>query len=176
MFLKAKFWSAAVLVLCALLGITRSAQGRQCDGNRGRDFRNQNNNLTISTTALAFGVYDPTNTTAATSTISIIAQCNKSSDTLPPLSIAINAGDSGSFSTRHMNGTGSAAGATLNYQLFSNVSDTTIWGDGTGGTTTVSGGAGSSYSQIFVGYGVMPTGQYTTAGSYSDTLIVTVTY
>lgn len=166
-----KSFGATLLMLCAVLLFPSTARAAQCTGHgRGKA------GLTISTTTLAFGIYDPSNTTATTSTTTITVQCNRTGRTLPPVSIAISAGDSGNFTTRRMNGTGTSAGAVLDYQIYDDSTYTTVWGDGTGGSVTVSGGNGTSYTQTFTGYGQMPVSQYTTPGSYGDTLTVTLTY
>jgi spore coat protein U-like protein len=163
--------AAALLALCAAALTPGTARAAQCTGTGVGGA-----GITLSVTGLTFGAYDPTNVTAAASTTSVTVQCNSTARTLPPISIAINAGDSGSFTARAMDGTGTAAGAVLTYQLYDNSTHSTIWGDGTGGTATVSGGNGTSYTQTFTGYGQVPVSQYTTPGNYADTLTVTMTY
>ena len=69
----------------------------------------------------------------------------------------------------------------LNYNLFYDAAYTQIRGDGTGGSTT--GGASftltkadPTQSTTSTIYGRIPSGQDVAAGSYTDTIIVTVTY
>jgi spore coat protein U-like protein len=66
---------------------------------------------------------------------------------------------------------------TLNYNIYTSAGLASIWGDGTGGTITVNyNGAGNPNSLNYTAYGSVPTGQYVTSGSYTDTITVTVTY
>jgi spore coat protein U-like protein len=64
---------------------------------------------------------------------------------------------------------------SLNYQLYTTNGYASIFGDGTGGTITVSGSGNGSAQSIPV-YGQIATAQYVPAGSYSDTISVTVNY
>ncbi|MDR3521335.1 MAG: spore coat protein U domain-containing protein [Acidocella sp.] len=166
MFMMERSVAGALLMLCMAVLTSGTAHASQCT---------TSGSITITATTLAFGIYDPTNITPTPSTTTITVRCTNTGRTLPPLSLAISAGDSGSFTpTRYMKG--SAAGTVLNYQLYDNSTDSTVWGDGTGGTGTLSGGNGASYTQAFTGYGQIPVSQYTTPGSYTDTLTVTLTY
>jgi spore coat protein U-like protein len=67
----------------------------------------------------------------------------------------------------------------LNYNLFLDSNRSTIWGDGTGSTSYVSAGSllavGTSNRQYTV-YGRVPAGQDRGAGSYTDTIVVTLNY
>lgn len=68
---------------------------------------------------------------------------------------------------------------TLSYNLFTDAGRTTIWGDGTGGTSYQSLPAGSStHTEAFILYGRIPGNQsQATAGNYSDpSLSVVVSY
>ncbi len=87
----------------------------------------------------------------------------------------MNAGNSGSFATRFMN----LVGNHLNYNLYTQVGHTTIWGNGTAGTGTVS----DNYLLIlgpnarnYTIYGLLPALQTVPAGAYTDAITVTVTY
>jgi spore coat protein U-like protein len=72
--------------------------------------------------------------------------------------------------------------ARLAYQLYKNSAHTQIW-DATGGTGSVGGSGGQSStgtgaSQTWTVYGWIPTGVTVpgTTGTYTDTVVVTVTY
>jgi spore coat protein U-like protein len=69
---------------------------------------------------------------------------------------------------------------TLQYNLFTTVGATTIFGDGTGGTGTGSGtGAGVATAQNLTVFGQLPdsaTNQAAVPGAYADTITLTVTY
>jgi spore coat protein U-like protein len=88
-------------------------------------------------------------------------------------SIGLNAGAGAgaTTTTRDMTGPG---GAELNYKLFSNSGYSVNWGN-TVGTNTVSG-TGNNGVQNFTVYGQIPAGQTVATGSYTDTIVATLTY
>jgi spore coat protein U-like protein len=70
-------------------------------------------------------------------------------------------------------------GANLPYQLYIDAAYTTVWGDGTGGTSTVNGTSlvpvlGGSFS--FTVWSSTPALAPIPAGTFSDNIIVTVSY
>lgn len=87
--------------------------------------------------------------------------------------VALDAGTTpgGSFSARLM----TDGSNTLAYNLYTDSSRTTIWGDGAGSTATVSG-AGTGSLQTLNVYGRIPAGQSVPVGSYSDTVTATITF
>lgn len=120
---------------------------------------------TVSAVSAAFGGYDVFQQQATETTGSVTVTCHSTTT----YTISLSAG-SGTFAARVMkNGT-----QQLNYNLFTDAQRLTVWGDGTAGTSTVSATAtGGSYTV----YGMIPALQKTVgAGSYSDTITVTVTY
>src|SRR5205823_2483703 len=65
----------------------------------------------------------------------------------------------------------------LNYALYTDSARTTVWGDGAGGTTALISDTGTGSAQSKTIYGRVPSGQTSLpAGSYDDTVAVTVTY
>lgn len=74
------------------------------------------------------------------------------------------------FQARHMRG---GAGAQLAYNLYLDASHTLVWGDGTG-ATQVQAGQGTGQPSAFSVYGRIPPRQTVPAGSYSDSVVVTV--
>ncbi len=100
---------------------------------------------------------------------SITAQCTSGDS----YSIALNAGSGSgaSFANRTMSGPGNG----VLYHLYSNASDSTVWGDGTGGSSAVTG-VGTGGNQNYTVYGVVPAQATPTPGAYSDTVTATVTY
>lgn len=128
---------------------------------------------TISATGVAFGAYDPLSTTHDDSTGTVNLGCPPAVSA--PI-VALSAGGAGTFSPRRM-----AGGAfNLDYNLYSDSGRTTIWGDGTGGTSTVtlSGGTVSAGTRNFSRtiYGRIPRLQNVGAGAYGDTITLTVTF
>ena len=91
-----------------------------------------------------------------------------------PYNVSFNAGANGaSVTTRRMRG-GATNSEFVNYSLFSNSTRTTNWGQ-TIGTDTVAG-TGNGSAQTLTIYGRVPAQTIGSAGSYSDTVTVTVTY
>lgn len=87
---------------------------------------------------------------------------------------------SASFTISLSTGAGTYASRTmqsgthqLHYNLFTDAAHTIVWGDGTGGSATVSG-SGTSIDEIV--YGSVPAGQNPYVGTYSDTIVVTLTF
>lgn len=130
----------------------------------------------VSATSVAFGAYDPLNASATTSVGTITVQCTVTLVALlVPWDIKLSTGSSGTFASRQMTNSTSR----LNYNLFLNSGHSTIWGDGTGGTSYVSAitllAIGSTTNNYSV-YGRVPAGQDLRAGSYADTIVVTLNY
>jgi spore coat protein U-like protein len=130
---------------------------------------------TCSATAatLAFPNYTPGGGPQIGNT-TISVKCTKNT----PFTVALNAGSTtgDAFAQRLM---GSGAN-TLQYNLFTTSGLATIFGDGTGGTATVPGtGLGVATAASVQVFGQVPdsaTNQAAIAGSYSDTITVTVIY
>ncbi len=61
----------------------------------------------------------------------------------------------------------------LNYDLYTNDTHTTRWGNASGSWVS---GTGSGSNQDLTVYGLLPAGQSLFSGTYSDTIHVTVTY
>ncbi len=117
---------------------------------------------------LAFGTY-----TGVVSDVngSLFVTCT-ASDTY---SIALDVGIGGSFTNRIL--TNPSPGGTLQYNIYTTAPRTTVWGDGTGVTGTVSG-TGNGASQSITVFGRIPAGQTAgvTPGNYTDAVTITVTF
>jgi spore coat protein U-like protein len=132
-------------------------------------------NCLVSSVNLPFGNYTP-NTGALTSSSDITVRCTKTT----PYSVSLNAGTTtgGTLSQRLM---GSGAN-TLQYNLYTSGTYTTIFGDGTGGTAAAAGtgnGVSAASAVTHTVYGSLPdnaTNQDAPPGSYTDIITVTVTY
>ena len=121
---------------------------------------------TVSTTGLNFGNYDVFSTLNDDITATIDVNCPNGT----AYSIWLSSG-SGTFASRTL----TAIGSALAYNLYVDPTRLTIWGDGTGGTATVSGtGTGTNVETTV--YGRIPAGQNVAVGSYSDLITVTVTF
>lgn len=133
---------------------------------------------TVSATAVAFGTYNPLSASPAESNGTVTLNCSSVPlSVVTPYTVALSAGNQGSFVPRRM-----AAGANLlQYQLYTDLARTTPWGDGSAGTSVVNGTIPplllSSVSLPHTVYGRVPALQSSAAvGSYSDVITVTVTY
>jgi len=140
-----------VALACALTVIAQIARAAGC---------------TVSTTGLNFGNYDVFSTLNDDITATIDVNCPNGT----AYSIWLSSG-SGTFASRTL----TAIGSALAYNLYVDPTRLTIWGDGTGGTATVSGtGTGANVETTV--YGRIPAGQNVAVGSYSDLITVTVTF
>lgn len=128
-------------------------------------------NCSVDTTPVAFGNVDVTagSNVDATGTLSVTC----TSGTAWTATADEGTGSSATFANRQMaNGTN-----LLNYGLYTNSTRTMVWGDGLLGATTAFSGTGSGAAQTNTIYGRVPLGQTSVpAGSYADTVTVTVTY
>ena len=126
----------------------------------------------VSVTGVAFGSYDTLLATPTDSAGSLMAVCHPSDQSIE---ISISGGSSGSPLARTLRN----GAAVLNYNLYADAARTTVWGDGTSGTSvTLNNGIVSSgqrtYSQPI--YGRIPALQAVGAGTYNDSLVVTVVF
>jgi spore coat protein U-like protein len=129
-------------------------------------------NCTISTSAVAFGTYDPisaNSSTALDATGSVSTTCTSGSSPTITLGEGANAasGSTASAPLRQM-----ASGANvLGYQLYSDSGRTTVWAD-----TGVATPAANGTAQANTVYGRISGGQNKPMGSYSDTVVTTVSF
>lgn len=121
---------------------------------------------TITASGLIFGQYNPLGGETVDGRGDIEQVCSESTS----YTIELSQGQ-GTYSPREMN----SAGDLLEYNLYTDVSRLIVWGDGTGGTQTASGTADTTGNEHSV-YGRIPGGQNVSAGHYSDTIVITVTY
>jgi len=126
----------------------------------------------VTATSVNFGTYDVFVTTPDDSTGTITIVCDRNTS---PVRTSIGPSpNSGGFNPRQMRRTPGVV--RLNYNLFTNAARTTIWGDGTAGTSTVSSNARRNRPVTLTVYGRIPAEQDVRIGSYSETLTVTITY
>lgn len=119
---------------------------------------------TLSTSGIAFGSYDP----FVNQHVDSAANINVSCDDVTPYSIALSTGG-GTYDARVM-----ISGLhQLLYNLYTDATLTTVWGDGTGQSATV--GDTQSVANYTV-YGRIPARQNAHVGVYNDTIVITVTF
>ncbi|RDS79325.1 SCPU domain-containing protein [Dyella monticola] len=124
----------------------------------------QSTTCSATTTGVSFGTYDPFASAPLDSTGSVSVTCSASTSYI----VALSAGQ-GSFASRTM----SSGAHLLAYNLYTDTLRTTVWGDGSGSTTTV---PGSGTSASYTVYGRVPALQNAYVGAYSDSIIVTVSF
>jgi spore coat protein U-like protein len=134
---------------------------------------------TTAATGPVFGIYNPLSAGALRSNGTVAVTCTLLSGgaTTVNLTVTLSAGSSGAFATRAL-----LSGAqSLGYNLYWSTAYAQIWGDGTGGSfygvgTLPLTGANPTQQATGIVYGQIPAGQDVGAGSYLDTIVVTVTY
>lgn len=131
---------------------------------------------TVTALPLAFGNYDPTSNTVndMTGTVTVTGVAFIVGVVIS-YEIQLSKGNSSSYATRQLkNGNN-----VLNYNLYTTVGRTQIWGDSTEGTGSVSDGytmIGLSNIINYTVYGRIPARQNVVAGAYSDTIVVTLIF
>lgn len=123
---------------------------------------------------IVFGTYDP----AAAGNIDVSTDLKHRCTRNTAYTVSLSTGASGSFANRTMPSAG-ANTDVLTYNLYQDGARTLIWGDGTGGTTTVSGtAAGMALVNQITNtiFGRLPPSQDVSADSYSDTITLTIAY
>lgn len=139
------------LIGCALLATAAAAPAAAASCN-------------VSPQGVSFGSYDTLSPSPQDGVGNIAVSC----DSTTSLTISLSAG-SGSYPERHM-----VAGAgALPYNLYTDASRIIVWGDGSGSTGTVSATAAAADIAV---YGRVPARANVTVGSYTDTIVVTVSY
>lgn len=132
------------------------------------------NSCDVSASGVSFS-YDPSNPSPTVSTGTVIVSCfGILGGGL--FEVWLSTGQSGSYTARIMN----KGADTLSYNLYTNSGHTTVWGDGTGGTGFQSVNCLPllclGLPNVFTVYGRIPAQQNVPAGTYSDTITVTVSF
>jgi spore coat protein U-like protein len=126
------------------------------------------NNCLISATNVAFGTAGVLRSSLA-AVGSISARCTNGD----AFRISLNGGASGNVAARTLKQQG--GGGVVNYQLYTDSARSVPWGDGTAGTSMVTG-TGSGNAQAISVYGQVPAQATPAPGSYSDTITATIVF
>ena len=129
----------------------------------------------VSTTSINFGNYDVFLATPLDSTGTVTVWCDENLRSDMIIDIGPS-GNSGGFQPRKMRR--SSGSELLDYNLYTNSSRTAVWGNGTAGTSTVNVGKikkNDPPTSVTI-FGRVPPGQNVSVGTYSDTLVVTITW
>ncbi|WP_241024127.1 spore coat U domain-containing protein [Paraburkholderia sp. Ac-20340] len=126
------------------------------------------NNCNISASNIVFpaaGVLS----SALSATGTITAQCTSGD----AFKISLNGGSSNAVNARTMVLSGGSA--TVGYQIYSDAQHATPWGDGSNGTSAVTG-TGSGNTASFTMYGVVPAQSTPQPGTYTDSVTATISF
>lgn len=130
------------------------------------------NSCLVSANSLAFPTYDPTTTAATTGSSTLNVTCTLGA----PYTVALSNGSgTGADATAGASGrkmTGSGA-TLLGYNLYQDAGFSQAWG--TSGAFLESGTGTGAVAALTV-YGRVPASQLVTAGNYTDTINVTVSF
>ena len=132
-------------------------------------------NCTIGTTALGFGAYDPIAGTAVSGTGTVTIACT-SDVTAPYVTLGQGANSHvGSTDAAPLRQLSDGASHVLTYNIYLASNHSTVWGNT--GTTGQTGAAGDGTGHALTAYGQIDANQHTApAGTYSDTVVATVTF
>jgi len=134
----------------------------------------------VATTGVAFGIYDPLSPNPGDAVGDITVRCVHTGRgaTRAGYTVALSPGLSGSYAQRTLR----SGAAALSYNLFDGADRTRVWGDGTAGTGLVAGivlvnpGRFETNETVHPIYGRIPPMQDASVGSYSDTILVTLSF
>jgi spore coat protein U-like protein len=136
----------------------------------------------ITAVSLNFGVYDPAVTSADDSVGTVTVTCRNISGGADRISytVMLSNGQYGTSAATRAMGAGTNR---LGYNVFTDPARTQAWGTGTGGTVIASGamtvgpGNGNNVKTVVHSvYGRIPQLQDAAPGTYSDTMVVTLTF
>jgi spore coat protein U-like protein len=120
---------------------------------------------TVEASPVAFGTYA---TTPATSSGSITVRCTLGI----AIAIALSPGGSGTYAPRRMQG----STHTLAYNLHTDASGSTVWGDGTGGTSTAVQVLQALVPVVRTVHARVPARQDVPPGIYGDSVVATIAF
>jgi spore coat protein U-like protein len=159
--MKASMRATAMLGLILMLASLPSEAATSC---------------TVTTSGEAFGSYDPPANLADLTTGTVTVRCSGNFFARVSYSVSLSRG-SGSFANRQM----TSGGNSLRYNVYSDSAMTTIWGDGSSGTSVVSDSyyffPSTTVTRSYTVYGRIPNNQTAArTGNYSDNLMITVSF
>jgi len=123
----------------------------------------------ITANDLSFGNYSAISGSNVDATSTLDVTCTTSTSYVIALNVGTTSG--GAFTGRLM----TDGSNTLDYNLYTSTARTSVWGDGTGATLTVSGTGNGSLQSLTV-YGRVPASQNVPVGSYADTVTATISF
>jgi spore coat protein U-like protein len=123
-----------------------------------------------SVTGVNFGSYDVFNNSPTDATATITYSCTLAL----MITIDLSKGNASIYAPRQMRQGGSF---TLNYNLFTEATRNTIWGDGTGGSSRYGPIIPTPFTQVTVTvYARIPARQNARVGNYTDSITSTINF
>lgn len=119
-------------------------------------------------TALTFGNYSVFSTGNTKTSTSFTLRCTPNTTG----TLTLSRGGSGSFSPRRMSG----PGGTPAYNIYLDPNGQYVWGDASGATYDVYNGTAGNKDFTDLMYGIAPPGSDLSPGTYSDTVMATLSY
>ena len=128
----------------------------------------------VTTSNASFGTYNPTSPAPTDTSGTVTVNCTGLVSLFGSVDITASAGASGNLAQRTMKQGTNA----LNYNLYVDATRTIVFGNGTAGTQKITTPLNGLliFGQSATFYGRIPARQWTKSGTYSDTIIVTITY
>jgi spore coat protein U-like protein len=129
----------------------------------------------VTASGVAFGVYQPFIGTPRDFTGTVTVNCTFLSNFTGAYNVKLSIGGGASYPARRM----TSAGVNLTYQLYTDAAHTLIWGDGTGGSTLITGSDNRPLrggTTIFNVFGRIPVAQAAKPNTYTDNSGATLTY
>ena len=124
----------------------------------------------ITSTPMNFGAYDPMSSVPLTATGSFNISC-KPNKQIFNITLQLTSGNSGSYSQRNMT---SGGGDQLFYNIYANAAQTSVLGDGSGGSVSLTQIVSRQAPWDLTFYGQIPALQNVTPGVYNDLLTATI--
>lgn len=126
---------------------------------------------TVAASGVSFGTYTPLQASSldANGTISI----NCTGVLYDVATVSLSTGMSGTYNSRTL----TSGASSLGYNLYTSSADSAVWGNGSGSSSTVQAVIWFfAPTATLTVYGAVAAGQDPPAGSYTDTITVTVNY
>lgn len=127
----------------------------------------------VNPPALAFGLYDGMSAAPATTSGVLSVVCDQVPPPIVTLSLGPSAVSGGFFPRRMRHDSGTD---TLEYNFYTDTGGTSVFGDGTGGTATLSQRVQKNKPWSATIYGRIVPLQDVSAGTYADTLTLTIDF
>jgi len=134
------------------------------------------NNCTISAGALAFGAYDPVSANASsnlngTATLTVTCTTGASASITLDQGTHANTGSTATVPLRRLSD-GAGTPHYLSYYLYSDSARSTVWGASTADVAYT----GTGTSGTVTVYGAVTSGQNVPAGTFTDTVVATISF